>query len=514
MRRAKLDWSYARRLAVLLPMSVATLVLQGCGGGSENAPAPFETAAAAGGATSGMRAAPTSSTLQVAGSVSGLTGSGLVLELNGTQDVSIIADGSFIFPAGIADGSAYSVTVKTQPTAYREFCMAANSSGTIAENISNIVITCSNLAGFLYWGASGGSAASNGSITSYGIQAGTGALLPLGHPTSIDNHTIQLLAAPSGHFLYSFSLPMAGVGVIDFSIFVVNASSGSLSLEGTVATQSPVTAAAMAPSGSYMFAGTEDGSVITFAVDAATGALNNIGSAKLATAYAANMDNIAVTPDGQYVYVLQTDGSGAGPGMLNIFSVNANTGTLVSGSAMTLKGLPLRLAMDPLGRFLYVTNDALTTPFSSASTVTTYSINASTGALSQIVPALTLSGNSASLTAEQSGRFLYIVSSYNLTASDDTITVLSIDQNSGALTQLGPSQSIGSNPIGVVTDHSGEFVYVANQAAATGQSSWSDVTGYSVSQRPATLGQLTQSGSGTQISSDQLIAGRSIAIVE
>jgi 6-phosphogluconolactonase len=507
MPRAKLDFSYEPRSAVLMPMVVAALVLQGCGG-YENVSASLDTPTA-GGAASSTQAAGTSSTFQVGGSVSGLAGSGLVLELNGTQDVSIAADGSFVFPDGIVAGSAYSVTIMTQPVAYREFCTALDSSGIVAAIISNVAITCTNLAGFLYWGANIGPSSA---ITSYGIQAGTGALLLLGQPTSIDILPAQLLAAPSGHFLYSFGY-LNGAVSTDVPIFAVDTSNGSLALQGTLSTNSPVTGAAITPSGSYLFAGMEDGSVVTFAVDAATGALNNIGSAMLASPYASNMDSIAVTPDGQHVYVLQTNGSGPGPGILNVFSRSADTGPLVAGAAITQNGLPLCLVMDPLGRFLYVTNDALTNAVSSASTVTTYSINASTGALAQTVPALTLVGNSSSLAAEPSGRFLYVVSGYNLAASDDTIAALAIDQNSGALTQSGPAQIIGSQPNGVVTDSSGEFVYVGNQSAAAGQSNWSEVTGYSVSQGAPTLGQLTQIGSGAQNSSDQLM-GRAITIVD
>jgi 6-phosphogluconolactonase len=475
-------------------MSIAALSLQSCGGGSHSAPASLGSMPIAGPVT---QATVASAPFQVGGSVLGLTGAGLVLELNGTQDVSIAADGSFVFPAGITAGNAYSVTVKTQPAVYREFCAGTNSSGTVAATISNVAFTCTNLAGFLHWGATGGSGAS-GSITGYGIQAGTGALLPLGQPTSIDNDSVQLLAAASGHFLYSFNLPPDGTGVA-LSTFAVDPSSGSLSLVGTVTTPSPVTAAGITPSGSYLFAGTEDGSVITFAAVAATGMLNSVGSVTLASPYAVNIDAIAVTPDGQQVYVLQTDGYGSSLAILNIFSVNANTGALTAVPTMTLNGLPVDFVVDPLGRFLYIT---------------TYSINASTGALSQMVPALTIAGNSASWAAEPSGRFLYVVSSYNLAASDDTIAVMSIDQNWGALTPLGAAQSIGSDPVGVVTDPSGEFVYVANKWAAAGQPSWSEVTGYSIGQDPATLGQLTQIGSGTQISSHQPMMGGPIAIIE
>ena len=52
----------------------------------------------------------------VGGTVSGLAGSGLVLQNNGANDLSISADGTFSFTARVANGGSYAVTVKTQPS--------------------------------------------------------------------------------------------------------------------------------------------------------------------------------------------------------------------------------------------------------------------------------------------------------------------------------------------------------------------------------------------------------------
>ena len=52
----------------------------------------------------------------IGGTVSGLAGSGLVLQNNGGDDLAISADGSFTFATPLVDGSSYEVTVLTQPT--------------------------------------------------------------------------------------------------------------------------------------------------------------------------------------------------------------------------------------------------------------------------------------------------------------------------------------------------------------------------------------------------------------
>ena len=83
-------------------------------------------------------------TYTVGGTVSGLSGSGLVLSLNaGAQSLSVAANGSFTFPTALADTTPYAVTVGTQPVG--QTCSVANGSGTIAgANVTNVAVTCAN----------------------------------------------------------------------------------------------------------------------------------------------------------------------------------------------------------------------------------------------------------------------------------------------------------------------------------------------------------------------------------
>ena len=79
----------------------------------------------------------------VGGDVSGLVGTGLVLQLNGVGDLPVAADGSFEFAAPVADGSSYAVTVETQPASPAQTCTATNASGTIAgANVTDVSINC------------------------------------------------------------------------------------------------------------------------------------------------------------------------------------------------------------------------------------------------------------------------------------------------------------------------------------------------------------------------------------
>jgi FG-GAP repeat len=77
----------------------------------------------------------------VGGAVSGLTGAGLVLQINSSSNLAIAGDGPFMFSTVLANAAMYSVTVLSQPTG--QGCSVANGSGTIAgANVGNVAVTC------------------------------------------------------------------------------------------------------------------------------------------------------------------------------------------------------------------------------------------------------------------------------------------------------------------------------------------------------------------------------------
>jgi len=79
-------------------------------------------------------------TFTVGGTVSGLSGS-LVLQNNGANDLAIAADGTFVFSAALPTGSAYSVTVLTQPAG--QSCTVVNSTGTMSgANVASVNVSC------------------------------------------------------------------------------------------------------------------------------------------------------------------------------------------------------------------------------------------------------------------------------------------------------------------------------------------------------------------------------------
>jgi hypothetical protein len=81
----------------------------------------------------------------IGGTVSGLSGTGLVLQDNGGNDLSISANGSFTFNTAITNGSTFNVTVLTQPSSPAQTCGVTNGSGTASANITSVVVACITL---------------------------------------------------------------------------------------------------------------------------------------------------------------------------------------------------------------------------------------------------------------------------------------------------------------------------------------------------------------------------------
>jgi alpha-tubulin suppressor-like RCC1 family protein len=84
----------------------------------------------------------TLTTYTIGGTVSGLSGSGLVLQNNSGNNLAISANGSFTFTTPVASGSPYSVTVLTQPSSPSQNCVVAGGGGTASANITGIQVNC------------------------------------------------------------------------------------------------------------------------------------------------------------------------------------------------------------------------------------------------------------------------------------------------------------------------------------------------------------------------------------
>lgn len=82
---------------------------------------------------------------RIGGTVVGLNASGLVLQLNGAETLTLNAAGAFFFNTRLETAAGYSVSIVTQPPANTQICGIANESGVVGlEDITNIVVTCAD----------------------------------------------------------------------------------------------------------------------------------------------------------------------------------------------------------------------------------------------------------------------------------------------------------------------------------------------------------------------------------
>jgi hypothetical protein len=83
-------------------------------------------------------------TYSVGGTVSGLEGSGLVLQDNGGNNLTVSGTGTvnFTFTTSLIGGATYAVTILTQPSSPKQTCTLANATGTIVGSVNNVLISC------------------------------------------------------------------------------------------------------------------------------------------------------------------------------------------------------------------------------------------------------------------------------------------------------------------------------------------------------------------------------------
>lgn len=179
------------------------------------------------------RCSPNPALYSVGGNLSGIDGT-IVLQNNGTNNLSLTSDGAFVFTDSLGDGSAYSVSILTQPS--DQICTIANASGTMSgANVTNIEVTCaedaftvggtlSGLSGTVVLQNNGGdnlSLSADGSFT-FGSALADGA-----------NYAVTVLTQPAGQTctVVNASGSLSGANVTNVE---VSCAQNSYSIGGTV----------------------------------------------------------------------------------------------------------------------------------------------------------------------------------------------------------------------------------------------------------------------------------------
>jgi Lactonase, 7-bladed beta-propeller len=537
------------RIAFAIVVSVGTIVLASCGGGSGSG----------------------SST--IGGTVSGLSGSGLRLQDNGGDTLSAMASGAFTFKSSVSSGSSYNVTVATQPTKPTQTCTVRNGTGTAnGSAITNVAISCktnSYIVGGTVSGLPDGQSLvfitqpgpgiltvqRNGpftfgnplpSGTAYGIVFAPAGPPPLVNCTiqnssgTVLSRNVTNIAVTCTQKKYTLSVVVSGLTGSGLVLTTFNGPSETLQVtsNGVTSFPSPVTlftsvAVATQPSNpsetcqpggaglpdannviqytitcnpdiytvGVTVAGLQGSGLVltnvagyaevanppvstlpvnasgafTFAVPLASGALYHVN----VTTQPTNPAQTCVVGDAVGVIAnasvsLTVDcaiprfayGAGGHGNDVLAYTIDATSGALtaIAGSPYPAGDSTSAVAVDPSYRFLYATNQGATGGPGS-NTISAYSINSATGALTAVAGSPFASvASPVAIAVEPTGHFAYVADLH-----DNSVTAFAINLGTGALSAIpgGPSVPGGDGPRHLSVHPSGKFLYLSAGNEAT-----------------------------------------------
>jgi alpha-tubulin suppressor-like RCC1 family protein len=159
----------------------------------------------------------TSVTFTIGGTVSGLAGTGLVLQDNSGDNFPITKNGSFTFPTPIPSGSTFSVTAFAQPASPTQTCAVTGGGGTASTNITGILVSCTTTT-FTIGGTITGLTASGLILQVNGANS-----LPVNANSSNFTFTTQV-ASGSSYAVTALAQPSPGCAITNGSGTVGNSS--------------------------------------------------------------------------------------------------------------------------------------------------------------------------------------------------------------------------------------------------------------------------------------------------
>ncbi|MBO9513026.1 MAG: beta-propeller fold lactonase family protein [Variovorax sp.] len=377
--------------------------------------------------------APAKTVVQV--TLTGVAGSGLVLENNGGDALAVPGDGTYAFPTSLPEGSAYSVSIRAQPSRPDQLCTVSGGSGVASGATVTVALACTTLPRFAF-------VTSVSATRVFSVDDTTGALTGTANSIPYGGIVAPSLSPDKNLLL------VAGVIGNDVRGFFVNRSTGAL----TEVPGSPFPTGGLQPQGTafspdgrfFWAANRASNTVTTFAVNSTSGALTAVGSPTATGNYPLA---VAPSPDGKFLYVANYLGNS-----VSAYSVDAVTGALTARFELPV-GSPVRwIVIDPTNKFLYVSWGT--------NALKGYAIDSTSGALTSVPGAPFIAGSTAqNMDIDPSGKWLYVTNEM-----DATVSAFSINSASGDLAATGAPLGTGGLPEGVKVHPNGKFVYVASQS--------------------------------------------------
>lgn len=298
--------------------------------------------------------------------------------------------------------SAYTVALNGQLNALGNFATGPGPSAVRSDAAGQFVYTSN----------------SDGTISAFGINRSTGALVPLAGTFNSGGTPVFLTVDPGAHSMYVANQNASLAG------FAITAATGAPVALATAATTGPPVRLNFDPSGRFVhvaegaagadvFAATANGALFLQNVPAPAGA---------------SFTDILAEPRDRFVYV--ADGvSGVLAYTLN--NVNGNL-TAIPGGFFAAGNAPVALAVAPSGLLLFVAN-------AGSQDVTTFAIDINTGQLTSL--GSTPAGSTpADLAVDPSGNFLYV--------AEYSVGIQAFSISGGGLSPMG-TMAAGQSPVSI-----------------------------------------------------------------
>jgi 6-phosphogluconolactonase (cycloisomerase 2 family) len=238
---------------------------------------------------------------------------------------------------------------------------------------------------------------------------------------------------------------IANAGDDTLSTFTVDASTGQLRTSGYRAAGPAPKSVRLHPNGKFLYAGNGGTNTVSAYSIGSDGRLSEIAQSPFATSELFTVQSVEFDPSGKFLYVMD--------GNIVVFQVDATTGALtqITGSPFKTGDVAIAAVIDATGKFLYAANNH-------ANTVSAFSVDATTGALSSLGTPIPVGPSPNDITMDPSGKFLFVANT-----GVNNVSAFTQDAVSGALTPVANSPFATSQmPIHLTTDPGGNFLFVSN----------------------------------------------------
>jgi 6-phosphogluconolactonase (cycloisomerase 2 family) len=302
-----------------------------------------------------------------------------------------------------------------------------------------------------------GSATASGGIYVYQFDPGSGAVMAVaGSPFATGAGGSALAMSRDAKYLYSIDGTTGSL-----LAFGIEADGSLVSIPGAFGTADIWTLIAN-PTADFLYAIGSNGTFDVYAINSTTGAL----TLQPAGSIAYQGGPPAISPDGNHLYAAT---SGLSTAAVFEYAIDRTTGALtaLAGSPVqtdAIAFLPYVTTIDPSGRFMYVTSQAVASGFGGPMGI--YSIDPQTGTVSLTSLFSPTPGPQTSVAVDASGKYAVVCTTVTSKTGPNPFSVQRIDETDGTLSAV-PGSPFPGDCLTLLADPSGSYVYAGSEGGVS-----------------------------------------------